>query len=212
MRTKTLLLTAACAVIGAVAASAQSVYSVNAVGYVNLTVPKGNSIIANPLNTGSNTLSQVLPSVPDDTMLYLWTGTQLKAYKYLGAEDGWSTPNAVWAPGAAAWIKNSSGAAMTITFVGEVPQGSLTNKITAGVSFKASIVPQSGALDTVLGYTPSDDDMIYLWKNATSSWKICKYLGSEDGWSSSPAPAVGEGFWVKTSAAKDWVRTFDINK
>jgi hypothetical protein len=211
MRTKTLVLTAACAVIGAVAASAQSVYSVNAVGYVNLTIPTGVSIIANPLNTGSNTLAEVLPSLPTGTKFYLWTGTKFSTYTYYGSTDGWDSPTAVWAPGAAAWIQNKSGASTAITFVGEVPQGKLTNSLAAGVSFKASIVPQSGALDTVLGYTPAAGDKVYLWKNSAGKFTTCSYYGAEDGWDTVPTPAVGEGFWVKTSAAKDWVRTFSIN-
>jgi hypothetical protein len=48
MRTKTLLLTAALAVAGLSSASAQ-VYSVNAVGYINLSLPKGFSMICNQL-------------------------------------------------------------------------------------------------------------------------------------------------------------------
>jgi hypothetical protein len=210
MRTKTLLLTAACAVIGTVAASAQSVYSVNAVGYVNVNIPTGLSIIANPLNTTNNAISNILASVPDNTTVYTWNGTKLNPNNYF-AGDGWDYPATQLAPGTGAWIRNRSGAASTVTFVGEVLTGSLTNAIPVGLSLKASIVPQSAALDTVLGYTPNDNDKVYLYRNG--NWKIYTYFVG-DGWDqgSSPVPAVGEGFWIKTSTtAQNWVRTFTIN-
>jgi hypothetical protein len=208
MRTKTLLLTAACAVLGTVAASAQSVYSVNAVGYVNVTVPKGMSIIANPLNTSNNYLTNVITALPDSTILYMWDGSNFKIATYYEG-DGWDNPNFVFAPGSGACIKNDSGAATTVTFVGEVPQGNLTNDIPVGLSLKGSIVPQSGAIDTTLGYTPSDNDFVYLYRNG--AWDIYTYYEG-DGWDKgSPVPAVGEGFWIKTSTAKKWARSFSIN-
>ena len=58
MRTKTLLLTAIVGALGFTAAQAQ-VYSVNAVGYVNKSIPSGFSIVANPLNNGDNKVSDV---------------------------------------------------------------------------------------------------------------------------------------------------------
>src|SRR5947207_10303632 len=53
MRTKTLLLTAALAAAGAASAMAQNVYSVNAVGYANVSVPSGFSMIACPFEQTS---------------------------------------------------------------------------------------------------------------------------------------------------------------
>ena len=61
MRTKTILLTAAVLAAGLGASVAQSVFSVNAVGYVNVTIRPGYNLIANPLNNGGNTVSEVLP-------------------------------------------------------------------------------------------------------------------------------------------------------
>ena len=70
MRTKTLLLSAAVGAAGLVAASAQTVYSVNSVGYINLSVPAGFSMIANQLDNGTgNTVADVL-TVPDGTVVF----------------------------------------------------------------------------------------------------------------------------------------------
>ena len=70
MRTKTLLLTAALAAAGVVSSMAQ-VYSVNSVGYVNLTLPNGFSMIANPnppssLSHPSVTYNRVTPMEAGD--------------------------------------------------------------------------------------------------------------------------------------------------
>ena len=75
MRTKTLLLTAVLSAAGLASSLAQgAVYSVNAVGYVNLTVPAGLSLIANPLDATDNTIANVL-KVPAGTQIYKFNGT-----------------------------------------------------------------------------------------------------------------------------------------
>src|SRR5437588_10363094 len=58
MRTKTLLLTAALSAAGVASSMAQgTVFSVNAVGYVNTTVGPKFSLIANPLTASDNTIN-----------------------------------------------------------------------------------------------------------------------------------------------------------
>src|SRR5437763_15367210 len=61
MRTKTLLLTAAVLAAGLGASVAQTVFSVNAVGYVNVTIKPGYNLICNPLNGSNNVISTVMP-------------------------------------------------------------------------------------------------------------------------------------------------------
>src|SRR5436190_4799543 len=62
MRTKTLFLMAAAIAAGLVSSFAQSsnVYSVNVVGYINVTTPPGFSMIDNQLSVSNNTLGDVL--------------------------------------------------------------------------------------------------------------------------------------------------------
>lgn len=220
MRTKILILSTACAVAGSVAVNAQTVYSVNAVGYVNATIPVGFSIISNPLLAGTNTLSQLIPTAPDRTALYFWNANNGWDILNYYVPDGWDS-DYTFAPGTGAWINNQSAAPFTITFVGEVPQGTqtspITNSIPAGFSLRSSIVPQSGALDADLGFTPSDKDTIYLWRS--NAWKICNFYADDPNvstsvgsWDNVPDPSVGEGFWIKTSKAKTWSRVFSVNQ
>src|SRR5688572_21786285 len=71
MRTKTLLLTAALAAAGLTSSMAQSVFSVNAVGFVNVTVPASAfALLANPLNQPTNDLASVLADAPVNTLVF----------------------------------------------------------------------------------------------------------------------------------------------
>src|SRR5712692_11386223 len=67
MRTKTLVLTAVISA-AALATSMAQIFSVNAVGYVTLTIPPNNlALIANPLNQPNNDLNIILPLKDDGT-------------------------------------------------------------------------------------------------------------------------------------------------
>jgi hypothetical protein len=54
---------------------AQAVYSVNAVGFVKVTVPAGFSMIANPLKAPTNTVGALFADAPDGTTVYKYDGT-----------------------------------------------------------------------------------------------------------------------------------------
>lgn len=208
MRTKTLLLTAALAAAGVVTSVAQTVYSVNAVGYVNLTIPSGFSIIGNPLDAGAgnNTVEKLFASVPEGTTIYKYTGSTFTLNVFDG---GWSNPTQAFEPGEGFFIRIPGASAVTVTFVGEVKQGALSNPLPAGFSLKASQVPQSGVLDTVLGFPATDGDTIYLFNATTDQYSLHVYDG---GWSTDPIPAVGQGFWVRKLTASSWNRNFSVNQ
>src|SRR5690242_16700762 len=90
MKTKTLLIAAAALAAGIVTSQAQ-VYSQNIVGYANVTTPGANqwACFANPLDNGTNNLTSLFPSAPNQTQVEIWTGTgfQLATKTVIG----WST-------------------------------------------------------------------------------------------------------------------------
>lgn len=204
MRTNSLLLAAALVAGGAITSVAQTVYSVNAVGYVNLTIPVGFSMIANPLNTTNNAITSLMPAPPEDTTIYKWTGTSyaITAYSF----GTWDNPNFTLNPGEGCFINAAT--AFTNTFVGEVMQGSLTNSIPVGFSMRSSIVPQAGSA-TDLGLIVPEDTTVYKYNNVGGNFSVYSY--SFGSWDSVPSFNVGEAFWINSVTATSWVRVFSVN-
>lgn len=221
MRTKTLL--AAAILAGGLTAAMAQVYSLNVVGYVNVTVPAntiggGFAIVANPLNKTNNDIAQVIPpaSVPEGTAVYKWNNATSTYSTRIRTTD--DDDNPIWSgaldlsPGIGFWIKNPTANPITITFVGEVLQGNLTNSIPAGFSMLASQVPQSGDLAAVLNYPAVDGSTVYFWRNGGYVTRI-RTTDDDDNpiWSGPTVPGVGEGFWAKETTAKTWWRSFTVN-
>jgi hypothetical protein len=224
MRTKTLLLSAAVLTAGLSASTAQSVFSVNAVGYVNVPVVQGYQIIANPLNNSNNLLSVVLPSVANNTKIYRFN----PASQTYGAPSSFfvddETNIGSWSPDAAVvpgeGIVLFSPVAATLTFVGEVPQGNLSNTLPPNFSIRSSIVPQSGGISSALGLAPAPNDVIYFFNPATQTYQAPFTFFFDDetnvgAWSpSEPSVAVGQGFVFKNVSGipgRAWTRTFSVN-
>ena len=98
---------------------------------------------------------------------------------------------------------------VTATFVGDVSQGNLTNRVVANYSIRGSKVPQSGT-PTALGLVPQDFDNVFKWNVGTQSFDTYLYLFG--GYSpSEPTFNVGESFFLSSGAAYDWTRTFSVN-
>ena len=67
MRTKTLALSALLGALGTAGALAQNVYSLNAVGYINVTLAPGYNIVTCPLIVSpTNTVANLFPNGPSD--------------------------------------------------------------------------------------------------------------------------------------------------
>jgi hypothetical protein len=209
MRTKALFVAAA---LGAasVASSMAQVYSVNAVGYVKLTLQPGFSLIANPLDAGANNTAAGIfaDALPEGTQLYKWNGTGYDINTYDPLFGGWTAMDLP--PGQGFWVSLPGTAAAEVTFVGEVMQGSLQNPLPQGFSIKASQVPQAGLISTDLGFPGADGDQLYFWNG--TGYDIATYDSLFGGWSPEPTVTVGQAFWVSTPAAKSWDRSFSVNQ
>jgi hypothetical protein len=214
MRTKTLLLTAALSAAG-IATSMAQVFSVNAVGYVNTTVEPGYSIISNPLTAANNTIAELFKGVPAGTQIYKYNGAAGFAIATYDVDEGGFTPADVAAqtvlPGEGVFIRNPGPGNLTITFVGEVPQGDLKNPLPAGLSIKSSMVPQAGTAKE-LGLVGSAGDQVYQYDTQTGYY-ISTFDVDEGDWTPALKPlAVGEAFFLRKVAAGSWDRTFSVNQ
>jgi hypothetical protein len=242
MRTKALLLTAALSAAG-VATSMAQVYSVNAVGYVNLSLGPGLSMIANPLNGTNNHLNTVL-ALPNDSSV---DGVNVFRFNvasqnYSDAAQwisnfGWFSSNPtedyILNPGEGFFFQNIYSTPVNVTFVGEVPQGTLSNPYAGAnnLSLRSSIVPQEAPLGGpdipvagTLGFSAVDGDNLYPWNYATQGFEdAILYIGGF-GWFRGAPSAVGpEGPTLKVAnslfiqgaptspLSRTWIRTFSVN-
>lgn len=210
MRTQLILTTAVLGVAGSLGASAQ-VYSVNAVGYINITVPaKGYALAANQLNAGGNTINEVIPTAPDGTVVFRYAGASgfVSNVRDFGE---WTVGSMVLAPGAGFFVQNNGAAALQLTMVGEVPQGTLNTPLTQGLNLVASQVPQAGKLVTDLKFSAVDGDIVYQWDAGTQGYKNPNAFDFGDWTGGEPTLAVAEGIFVQKSAAGAWSRTFSVS-
>ena len=227
MRTKSILAAAAIIAAGAASSQAQSnVYSLNVVGYVNVTVGTGFTMVNNPLVPSNAQIGTMLDDgangttkVPAGSTVYSFKNG---AYSINFSDEfggGWSNPSETITNGQAFFFLNNSGSPTNITFVGEVPQGALTTALAPGFSLVGSKVPQAGFIAD-LGVNSFGGDIVY--KFTDGSYKI--YFNDEfgGGWSSSavdfdavkgPNLPVGAGMFYFRSdvvAPATWVRNFTV--
>jgi hypothetical protein len=203
------------------------VFSVNAVGYVNKTIPANTAggpgklaLISNPLDAGqgNNTIANLFKGVPDGTQVYKYTGTTFVVATY-DSLDGAFGPadaaNTTVVPGEGVFVRNTSTSDLTVTFVGEVPQGTLNNAYPAGLSIRSSMVPQAGTA-AELGFQGKDGDQINQFDPATQSYYVSTFDSlNPPGQEWGPALkqlAVGEAFFLRAGAAGTWTRTFSVNQ
>ena len=128
------------------------------------------------------------------------------------------------APGGAFFYFNPNATA-SITFVGEVPQGSLSSPIPANYSLCSALVPSSPPLTAASGF-PGVDGMFYQTFNGTSQtysglWDYLTAADSPDGGTGwyddttgspvTPTPAPGVGYFIfNPGAAVQWNMTFNV--
>src|ERR1035437_161577 len=132
MRTKVLLCAAAMAASLA-SSTAQNVYSLNVVGYVNVTLPASQfTAVANPLDAsvggtvaGGNDVTNLFQGVAAGSTLATFNSA-LNDYDtpitFSGKSGTW-TGNISMPPGKGALYYNNGASDTVVTFVGQVPQG-----------------------------------------------------------------------------------------
>jgi len=192
---------------------AQNVYSLNVVGYYNITIPANSQVlIANQLNTTNNTLGALIPNPPVNSQFFKFvTGSGYQVYTFDEFDQVWYPDgNATLNPGEGGFFKNPEATPLTLTFVGEVLQGSLTNSIPNGFSIRSSMVPQAASV-VDMNFPAVANDQIFRF-SPTSGYSVYTFDEFDEVWyPSAPVPNVGESFFVSKVGAANWVRNFTVN-
>jgi hypothetical protein len=235
MRTKTLLLTAALAAAGAASTMAADVYSVNSVGYANVSVltgPGGGfNMVTCPFVVADDHISALIPSAPDQTLVYPYANpVGATPGQFYGPWTYYGPPDNLWDPdptvpaarivnGGGAFIKTSQN--FVITFVGEVNQGNpvgatIHNSIGTGFNMMASKVPQEGDVSALGLAAPADQTYIFKYIAGPGEGYLgpFTYYGPPDNtWDPLPLPTIkiGEALWVHSEGNQDWTRNFTVN-
>jgi hypothetical protein len=237
MRTKTALVCAAAVAAGLASSMAQSnVYSLNVVGYYNLPVAQNQLVmIANQLNTTNNTLNSVLfpanPASADGSAVFKYNGGYT-TYDFDGYDSTPTFPNGYWelngVPDTSTTLNPGEGvfyrpfSATTLTFVGEVLQGSLANTVPHGLAMRSSMVPQQGMITTDLGAPAEDSDNLFLYNGGYTVYDYDGYDSAPghpngywelNGILNEPTINVGQAFFYLKNPANvstSWVRNFTV--
>jgi len=212
---------------------AQNVYSVNVVGYVNVTLP-GNYLftcVANPLDASmggtvpqGNNITNLFNNVPPGTYFLTWNPATFDWYSTVystadGTGAGWNFDYQL-PPGQAVFISSPAASPATVTFVGEVVQGPYySSALMGGYAFNliGMPVPVGGSVTNVnyLGLAPSAGDSIYKW-DPTGGGGFGDFYSTVEAWNGaawSPATTTfdpGEGFFYSAVATNNWYSNFTV--
>lgn len=189
-----------------------NVITVNVVGYVNLYLAPGLSLIANPLYHTNNDLSFWLPTAPDGAQVFKYTeGGSFELSTFDAVAGTWSNPRLQIPIGVGFYFSNPSSETFQYTFFGEVLQGTLVNHLPAGASTEGSLVPQSGSINSVHNIPGEPGDEIRTYTNdqqGGGSYNISIFSASANAWVPDIGLGVAQGFWIRKENAQDWVRVF----
>jgi hypothetical protein len=228
------LITAALSAAGLVGASAQ-VFSVNAVGYVNQTVPaNGYAILAIPLNGNpDNNLNTTVPLPPGNDGCNIFrfdTAAQTFSDPATWIDGiGWFHPSGnpqVVNPGEGFFFQNVTGSPLALTLVGEVPSGTQNNPVVGNFQYtmRSSIVPRGQRLGDVgvantLEFPAEEGDTVFIFDPAIQQYKDAYTYITGVGWFSPTDPDPdgplidpGTGFFSqKAGPNATWTQSFSVN-
>lgn len=240
MRTKTLLLSAAALAAGVATSMAANVYSVNVVGYINVTVQPGYNLVANQLDVdGVDSVTTVLnpgtPSSQEGATVLKFSQGAFSSDTYANNTGdvgfiGWYDSNTgnpstnTIPPGVGFFYFNPTGSAATLTLTGTVKQGTNSVSLPGGYSLISTIAPQAITLDTTatnsfpagegdvfLGFSGGTFSQNDTYAATTADVGFIGWYDSNTGNPASPTPAVGQGFfYFNSGSAKAWTRNFQV--
>ena len=181
------------------------------VGYYNLTVKPGFSLISNPLIARDNSIGALFRNidggVPDQTTVYKLVSGNFVVASWMASENRFVPEDAASTtvlPGEGVFIFLPGALDRVIVFAGEVPNGRLCVHIPTGFSIVSPPGPfLMNAAQTLFVFppTPSRSLTMYRYNPAIRNYATYSYLGDlfNEWFPALPSLPVGEAVWVYNS-------------
>jgi hypothetical protein len=172
--------------------SSQS-YSVN--------LSSGLNLIANQLDNGSNTLNEIMPVVPDGSVLYKYNNASANwsVSVYYAAIDSWVPGNIKLKPGGGAFFQAPTNFTLTFTGTPNVPVLPVTIPNSACYLLSRQ-TNDLGDYANIVGTTPANKTKISQWTGTGYSSSVAANGVWNTGGGAGPTAAVGESLWISGPA------------
>jgi hypothetical protein len=211
---------------------AQNVYSLNVVGYANVTLNhNGFTLFANPMD---GTMGGTVPTGNNLTNFFTGVPANSTIYPFIPSSASYGNPAlfsvgksgvGVWSgvfdvpPGTGFMFKNPATTNAVITFVGQVQQGAaipVTTLLAGKSTMVGSPVPIGGNLtNSIVGLTARNGDSITTYDTVASWGNPSAFTVGKSGvgvWTANLQIGVGQGFLYKngSTAANTWTANFTV--
>ena len=182
-------------------------FSSQIVGFVTISAGSGFTAIANPFDSGDNTLAALITNVPDGTALNKYT-TGLGFTSNVFSGGIWSTGAATLNPGEGGFLLNPTRNKLSLVFSGTVLQGTVTNDIPPGYSLISATIPLPNPLTS---FPACSGDQIQLYNRG--AWTTYTFMSGR--WQSggvkgrnSLVISPGDSFFVTKKSGTNWVQSY----
>jgi hypothetical protein len=189
---------------------AQSVYSFNAVGFINIQLSPGFNLLSCQLFQNSYSVEGTIGNLmPHGTMVIVVGDSGRFEVNRYSTGTGWSDPGMLIPLGRGFFVYNPTPTQQVLTLVGSIFSAGFSSSIPAGTSLCSSMLPIAGLLQSDLGFPIAFGDVVRLHNKGTGNYST--YFYGPSGWQpSEPLLGVAESFWVTKAASVDWVRHFSL--
>jgi hypothetical protein len=183
-----------------------NVYSENVVGLYKVDSPAEQRImLANQLQTTNDVLSNVLPGPYADGTTFFYYNSGFSVSSWDTDANAW-TANFPLTPGEGGFFYSQ--VHQTLTFLGEVPQGSLTNTFVSRNKVMRAPIPPIAQRLSDMGIPAEDGDVAFSYH---SSYAAAAWDTDANAWTVDFVNKVGESFfYFKQGTATNWVINFTV--
>jgi hypothetical protein len=224
MKTLTLLFSILVAQVLGRASFGQNEPPVNAVGYLNVTVKPGYSMISNPLVATDNSVGALFRNfqggAPDGTTIYKLVNGNFVVASWVESENRFipeEAANMTLVPGEGVFIFLAGAVDRVLTFVGAIPNGELCVHIPTGFSIVSAPGPFTmNPAQTLFVFPPTPPRSLTMYRYSPTLRNYTAYTYFGDlftEWSPAlPTLPVGEAVWVyNVGPAFDSCNTYRLN-